>query len=204
MDVQNRVAWPNANCLRRCCSRGSTSTTVARHSDGHQFDLADRAYDDLYLSNLRPDQRERQDCARQGSRSGTCTGKGDYGMRIWVDPDKLAQAGHHGWTEWPTRSRSRICRRRPGRSAPAGPPGQQFQFAQVKGRLTKPRSSRHRPALQSGRLRGTYERYRLGGIGRQKLRSDLARSMAVLGPVAGLPITRRQCHPSGQTRSRTT
>ena len=41
----------------------------------------------------------------------------DYGMRIWLRPDKLAKLGIDAGRRDLSRSRSRTCRRRPGRSA---------------------------------------------------------------------------------------
>ncbi len=140
VDVQNRVGLANAQLPSEVVRQG---INIKKQSPDilMAVDLIspDGAYDDLYLSNYALINLKDNIARVNGVGDVALMGKGDYGMRIWVNPDQLAKLGL-------TVDDVTNSVREQNLQAPAGqvgqppvPAGQQFQYAvQVKGRLTKP------------------------------------------------------------------
>ncbi|MEN6625800.1 MAG: multidrug efflux RND transporter permease subunit [Candidatus Sumerlaeia bacterium] len=137
VDVQNRVGLANSQLPSEVVRQG---ININKQSPDilMAIDLIspNGAYDDLYLSNYALINLKDNIARVNGVGQVNMMGKGDYGMRIWVNPDQLAKLGL-------TVNDVADAIREQNLQAPAGmigqppvPKGQQFQYSvQVKGRL---------------------------------------------------------------------
>ncbi|MCE5230396.1 multidrug efflux RND transporter permease subunit [bacterium] len=138
VDVQNRVGLANSQLPSEVVRQG---INIIKQSPDilMAIDLISptNEYDDLYLSNYALINLKDNIARVNGVGQVNMMGKGDYGMRIWVNPDQLAKLGL-------TVNDVANSIKEQNLQAPAGqvgqppvPKGQQFQYAvQVKGRLT--------------------------------------------------------------------
>ena len=137
VDVQNRVGLAEAQLPSEVTRQG---ININKQSPDILMAInlisPNGAYDDLYLSNYALINLKDNIARVNGVGQVNLMGKGDYGMRIWVNPDQLAKLNL-------TVDDVANSVREQNLQAPAGqiglppvPPGQQFQYAvQVKGRL---------------------------------------------------------------------
>jgi len=140
VDVQNRVALANSRLPSEVTRRG---ISVKKQSPDMllviNLNSPDASRDTLFLNNYAKINLTDALARVPGVGNVAVFGERDYGMRIWLDPDKLARLGL-------TASDVAEAVRRQNVQAPAGqigmppaPPGQEFQLTvQVKGRLTDP------------------------------------------------------------------
>jgi len=139
VQVQNRVAQANGQLPQEVLNIGVT--TFKRSPDTVMFFSLispDKTYDNLFLKNYGSinivDEIRRVKGVGEVSEYGA-----DYGMRIWLQPDKMARLGI-------TANDLYLAIHEQNKQAPAGSigqmpagPEQQFQYtATVKGRLTTP------------------------------------------------------------------
>ena len=110
--VQNRVALAMPHLARRHQGdRRDDQEAVARHPAGDRHLFARRPVRPALPEQLRADPASSPSCSRlPGISDVRMFGQRDYSMRIWLDPDKLADPEHDG-------------RRRGRRPARAEPPG---------------------------------------------------------------------------------
>ena len=140
VDVQNRVALANSRLPSDVTRRG---ISVKKQSPDMllviNLNSPDASRDTLFLNNYAKINLTDALARVPGVGNVAVFGERDYGMRIWLDPDKLARLGL-------TASDVAEAVRRQNVQAPAGqigmppaPPGQEFQLTvQVKGRLVDP------------------------------------------------------------------
>ena len=139
VDVQNRVGLANAQLPSEVVRQG---ININKQSPDILMAInlisPNGAYDDLYLSNYALINLKDNIARVNGVGQVNLMGKGDYGMRIWVNPDKMAKLNM-------TVDDVANAIKEQNLQAPAGqvgtppvPDDQQFQYAvQVKGRLAK-------------------------------------------------------------------
>ncbi|BAH73925.1 efflux RND transporter permease subunit [Solidesulfovibrio magneticus] len=140
VDVQNRVALANSRLPSEVVSRG---ISVKKQSPDMllviNLSSPDGSRDTLFLNNYAKINITDALARVPGVGNVAVFGERDYGMRVWLDPDKLARLGL-------TSSDVAQAIREQNVQAPAGqiglppaPPGQEFQLSvQVKGRLADP------------------------------------------------------------------
>ncbi len=140
VDVQNRVALANSRLPAEVVSRG---ISVKKQSPDMllviNLSSPDGSRDTLFLNNYAKINITDALARVPGVGNVAVFGERDYGMRVWLDPDKLARLGL-------TSSDVAQAIREQNVQAPAGqiglppaPPGQEFQLSvQVKGRLADP------------------------------------------------------------------
>jgi HAE1 family hydrophobic/amphiphilic exporter-1/multidrug efflux pump len=140
VDVQNRVALANSRLPAEVVSRG---ISVKKQSPDMllviNLSSPDASRDTLFLNNYAKINITDALARVPGVGNVAVFGERDYGMRVWLDPDKLARLGL-------TSSDVAQAIREQNVQAPAGqiglppaPPGQEFQLSvQVKGRLADP------------------------------------------------------------------
>ncbi|EKO38089.1 MAG: cation/multidrug efflux pump, partial [Solidesulfovibrio magneticus str. Maddingley MBC34] len=140
VDVQNRVALANSRLPSEVVSRG---ISVKKQSPDMllviNLNSPDGSRDTLFLNNYAKINITDALARVPGVGNVAVFGERDYGMRVWLDPDKLARLGL-------TSSDVAQAIREQNVQAPAGqiglppaPPGQEFQLSvQVKGRLADP------------------------------------------------------------------
>ncbi len=140
VDVQNRVALANSRLPAEVVSRG---ISVKKQSPDMllviNLNSPDGSRDTLFLNNYAKINITDALARVPGVGNVAVFGERDYGMRVWLDPDKLARLGL-------TSSDVAQAIREQNVQAPAGqiglppaPPGQEFQLSvQVKGRLADP------------------------------------------------------------------
>lgn len=140
VDVQNRVALANSRLPSEVTRRG---ISVKKQSPDMllviNLNSPDGSRDTLFLNNYAKINLTDALARVPGVGNVAVFGERDYGMRVWLDPDKLARLGL-------TASDVAGAIRQQNVQAPAGqigmppaPPGQEFQLTvQVKGRLTDP------------------------------------------------------------------
>jgi len=140
VDVQNRVALANSRLPSEVVRRG---ISVKKQSPDMllviNLNSPDGSRDTLFLNNYAKINITDALARVPGVGNVAVFGERDYGMRVWLDPDKLARLGL-------TASDVASAIRQQNVQAPAGqigmppaPPGQEFQLTvQVKGRLTDP------------------------------------------------------------------
>ena len=140
VDVQNRVALANSRLPSEVTRRG---ISVKKQSPDMllviNLSSPDASRDTLFLNNYAKINITDALARVPGVGNVAVFGERDYGMRVWLDPDKLARLGL-------TSSDVAQAIRDQNVQAPAGqigmppaPPGQEFQLTvQVKGRLTDP------------------------------------------------------------------
>ena len=186
---------PGAAAARGQAVRRDDQEDVDRHGLRRQPDLARRPVRRQLPRQLRPDlRRRRPEADHRASATSTCFGR-KYAMRIWLDPDRMANMRIA-----PDRGRSRRSSRRTvqaaagkigGRPVPAGP-GVRVPIT-VKGRLEKVERVRgdHRPP-QRRRL----DRPPQGRRPRRARLGELRDGRLLDGKPAGahpdLPVRRRQ------------
>ncbi len=140
VDVQNRVALANSRLPSEVTRRG---ISVKKQSPDMllviNLSSPDGSRDTLFLNNYAKINITDALARVPGVGNVAVFGERDYGMRVWLDPDKLARLGL-------TASDVANAVRQQNVQAPAGqigmppaPPGQEFQLTvQVKGRLADP------------------------------------------------------------------
>jgi len=140
VDVQNRVALANSRLPSEVTRRG---ISVKKQSPDMllviNLNSPDASRDTLFLNNYAKINITDALARVPGVGNVAVFGERDYGMRVWLDPDKLARLGL-------TASDVANAVREQNVQAPAGqigmppaPPGQEFQLTvQVKGRLADP------------------------------------------------------------------
>jgi HAE1 family hydrophobic/amphiphilic exporter-1/multidrug efflux pump len=140
VDVQNRVALANSRLPSEVTRRG---ISVKKQSPDMllviNLNSPDGSRDTLFLNNYAKINITDALARVAGVGNVAVFGERDYGMRVWLDPDKLARLGL-------TASDVANAVRQQNVQAPAGqigmppaPPGQEFQLTvQVKGRLADP------------------------------------------------------------------
>ncbi len=140
VDVQNRVALANSRLPSEVTRRG---ISVKKQSPDMllviNLNSPDGSRDTLFLNNYAKINITDALARVPGVGNVAVFGERDYGMRVWLDPDKLARLGL-------TASDVADAVRQQNVQSPAGqigmppaPPGQEFQLTvQVKGRLTDP------------------------------------------------------------------
>ena len=139
VQVQNRVAQALPKLPRgRAAHRRHDREVDARHHDGRAPHLAGRPLRPALPRELRDAARARTS-SRASTASATCSvfGAGDYSMRVWLDPDKVAAREPHARATSCARSASRTCRSPPGQlGAPPAPNARRLPAAiNTKGRL---------------------------------------------------------------------
>ncbi|WP_428560836.1 MAG: efflux RND transporter permease subunit [Solidesulfovibrio sp. DCME] len=140
VDVQNRVALANSRLPPEVTRRG---ISVKKQSPDMllviNLNSPDGSRDTLFLNNYAKINITDALARVPGVGNVAVFGERDYGMRVWLDPDKLARLGL-------TASDVSNAIKQQNVQAPAGqigmppaPPGQEFQLTvQVKGRLADP------------------------------------------------------------------
>ncbi|MHC1713902.1 MAG: efflux RND transporter permease subunit [Solidesulfovibrio sp.] len=140
VDVQNRVALANSRLPSEVTRRG---ISVKKQSPDMllviNLNSPDASRDTLFLNNYAKINITDALARVPGVGNVAVFGERDYGMRVWLDPDKLSRLGL-------TASDVADAVRQQNVQAPAGqigmppaPPGQEFQLTvQVKGRLADP------------------------------------------------------------------
>ena len=140
VDVQNRVALANSRLPSEVTRRG---ISVKKQSPDMlvviNLNSPDASRDTLFLNNYAKINITDALARIPGVGNVAVFGESDYGMRVWLDPDKLARLGL-------TASDVANAIKAQNVQAPAGqigmppaPPGQEFQLTvQVKGRLADP------------------------------------------------------------------
>jgi len=139
VDVQNQVAIaqrPAAAASAAARDHGSPSAKPADPPRRVDPARTIRATTTLFVQ-LRDAPRLRRPGRVHGVGQVIVFGARDYGMRIWLDPAKMARPRCHHRSRHV--SPNRTCGARRHRRRRAGTPGQQMQYvASVKGRLSTP------------------------------------------------------------------
>ena len=120
VQVQNRVSQALSRLPSEVVSLG---VTTQKQSPTFlvmvQLISPDGKYDPLYLRNY-ANIKVKDELARlPGVGQVQMFGGGDYAMRIWLDPDKIASRGHDRRRRGARHRRSRTSRSRPANSAPS-------------------------------------------------------------------------------------
>ena len=93
VQVQNRVASPSRGCRKRCAPRRASREELARTDDGGAPAVARRQPGRALHQQLRPAPGVGR--AERDRRRGHLLvfGAREYSMRVWLDPDRMAQLG---------------------------------------------------------------------------------------------------------------
>jgi hydrophobe/amphiphile efflux-1 (HAE1) family protein len=140
VDVQNRVALAQRQLPEEVIRQG---VTVRRASTNIVLIVSlispDNTYDSIFLSNYASINLVDPLARVPGVGQVSVFGARDYGMRLWIDPDRLAHLGLNA-SDVITAVNSQNVQAPAGQiGQPPAPPGQQFQYTvQVKGRLSSP------------------------------------------------------------------
>src|SRR4051794_33223669 len=140
VDVQNRVALASPRLPPDVARQG---ITVRQQSSNIVMLLAltspNRAFDPLFMSNYATINMVDALTRVRGVGNVNVFGVGAYGMRIWVDPDRLAQLGLTASDVMTAISQQNVQAAAGQIGQPPSPPGQQLQYTvQVQGRLSTP------------------------------------------------------------------
>jgi HAE1 family hydrophobic/amphiphilic exporter-1/multidrug efflux pump len=140
VDVQNRVALANSRLPSEVTRRG---ISVKKQSPDMllviNLNSPDASRDTLFLNNYAKINITDALARVPGVGNVAVFGERDYGMRVWLDPDKLARLGLTA-SDVADAVRSQNVQAPAGQiGMPPAPPGQEFQLTvQVKGRLADP------------------------------------------------------------------
>jgi hydrophobe/amphiphile efflux-1 (HAE1) family protein len=140
VDVQNRVALAQRQLPEDVIRQG---VTVRRASTNivllASLISPNNAYDAIFLSNYATINLVDPLARVPGVGQVTVIGARDYGMRLWLDPDKLAHLGLTASDVINAVNAQNVQAPAGQVGQPPSPPNQQFQYTvQVKGRLTSP------------------------------------------------------------------
>jgi hydrophobe/amphiphile efflux-1 (HAE1) family protein len=140
VDVQNRVALAQPRLPQEVARQG---ITVRQQSSNIVLMVAltspNHEYDPLFMSNYATINMVDTLMRVRGVGNVNVFGVGAYGMRIWVDPDRLAQLGLTAADLVGAVSQQNVQAAAGQVGQPPSPPGQQLQFTvQVQGRLSTP------------------------------------------------------------------
>ncbi|MGI9401435.1 MAG: efflux RND transporter permease subunit, partial [Rhizobiaceae bacterium] len=139
VNVQNRVAITASRLPEEVNRQG---VTTKKQSTSMLMVVAvyspEDTYDDIFLSNYASINIKDTLARVPGVAQVSILGARDYGMRIWLQPDRLTSLGLTA-TEVINSIRDQNIQASPGTvGAEPAPPGQQFQYSlQAKGRLTE-------------------------------------------------------------------
>src|SRR3954470_18817469 len=140
VDVQNRVALAQARLPPDVTRQG---ITVRQQSSNIVLMVAltspNHAFDPLFMSNYATINMVDALMRVRGVGNVNVFGVGAYGMRIWVDPDRLAQLGLTASDVMTAIGQQNVQAAAGQIGQPPSPPGQQVQYTvQVQGRLSTP------------------------------------------------------------------
>jgi HAE1 family hydrophobic/amphiphilic exporter-1/multidrug efflux pump len=140
VDVQNRVALANSRLPSEVTRRG---ISVKKQSPDMllviNLNSPDSSRDTLFLNNYAKINITDALARVPGVGNVAVFGDRDYGMRVWLDPDKLARLGLTASDVADAISQQNVQAPAGQIGMPPAPPGQEFQLTvQVKGRLIDP------------------------------------------------------------------
>ena len=140
VDVQNRVSLANSMLPADVIKEG---LTIQKKSPDMVMVVSvyspDGSLDDLFLSNYVSINVQDTLARIPGVGAINLVGAGDYGMRIWVDPDKLQRLGLSASEVYNAIQEQNVQAPAGQLGMPPAPPGTQFQLPiRVKGRLVTP------------------------------------------------------------------
>ena len=140
VDVQNRVALANSRLPSEVTRRG---ISVKKQSPDMllviNLNSPDGSRDTLFLNNYAKINITDALARVPGVGNVAVFGERDYGMRVWLDPDKLARLGLTATDVAGAITQQNVQAPAGQIGMPPAPPGQEFQLTvQVKGRLSDP------------------------------------------------------------------
>nr|HML62513.1 efflux RND transporter permease subunit [Solidesulfovibrio sp.] len=140
VDVQNRVALANSRLPPEVTRRG---ISVKKQSPDMllviNLNSPDGSRDTLFLNNYAKINITDALARVPGVGNVAVFGERDYGMRVWLDPDKLARLGLTATDVANAITQQNVQAPAGQIGMPPAPPGQEFQLTvQVKGRLADP------------------------------------------------------------------
>ncbi len=140
VDVQNRLSLAQPQLPQEVVRQG---IVVRKQSSNIVLLISltspNHAYDPLFLANYATIHLVDPLARVPGVGNVTVFGQGNYGMRVWVDPDRLAQLGLTATDVQAAIAQQNIQAPAGQIGQPPAPGGQKFQYTvQVKGRLTSP------------------------------------------------------------------